>query len=39
MPALMPALAGGWAISFIQSFDEVTMTAFLATPSSTTLPV
>ena len=39
LPAMVPAIAGGWIISFIQSFDEVTMTVFIATPSSMTLPV
>jgi putative spermidine/putrescine transport system permease protein len=39
LPVMIPGVAGGWIISFIQSFDEVTMTAFLATPSLTTLPV
>jgi putative spermidine/putrescine transport system permease protein len=39
VPMMIPGIAGGWVISFIQSFDEVTMTVFVATPSSTTLPV
>lgn len=39
LPLMIPGVAGGWVISFIQSFDEVTMTAFVATPSSMTLPV
>ena len=38
-PLMIPGVAGGWVISFIQSFDEVTMTVFVATPSSMTLPV
>jgi putative spermidine/putrescine transport system permease protein len=38
-PLMIPGVAGGWVISFIQSFDEVTMTVFVATPSSRTLPV
>jgi putative spermidine/putrescine transport system permease protein len=38
-PLMIPGVAGGWMISFIQSFDEVTMTVFVATPSSMTLPV
>ena len=32
-------VAGGWVLSFIQSFDELTMTIFVATPGTTTLPV
>lgn len=39
LPLMIPGVAGGWMISFIQSFDEVTMTVFVATPSSMTLPV
>jgi len=39
LPMMLPGIAGGWIISFIQSFDEVTMTVFVATPSTTTLPV
>ncbi|MDU0343045.1 ABC transporter permease [Bosea rubneri] len=38
-PLMIPGVAGGWVISFIQSFDEVTMTVFVTTPSSMTLPV
>jgi putative spermidine/putrescine transport system permease protein len=32
-------VAGGWVLAFITSFDEVTMTVFVASPSTTTLPV
>lgn len=39
LPVMIPGVAGGWIISFIQSFDEVTMTVFIASPSTTTLPV
>lgn len=39
VPAITAGIVGGWAISFIQSFDEVTMTVFISTPSSITLPV
>lgn len=39
LPAILPGIAGGWIISFIQSFDEVTMTVFIASPSQITLPV
>jgi len=38
-PLMLPGLASGFALSFIQSFDEVTMTVFVASPSTTTLPV
>ncbi|CAN1549866.1 PotC ABC-type spermidine/putrescine transport system, permease component II [Rhabdaerophilaceae bacterium] len=39
LPLMLPGLASGFALSFIQSFDEVTMTVFVASPSTTTLPV
>jgi putative spermidine/putrescine transport system permease protein len=39
LPLLLPAVASGWALAFIQSFDEVTMTVFIAAPGASTLPV
>lgn len=39
IPMLIPGIVGGWLLSFIQSFDELTMTIFVATPSTMTLPV
>ncbi|MCK6452405.1 MAG: ABC transporter permease [Alphaproteobacteria bacterium] len=39
LPMIMPGLAGGWLLAFIQSFDELTMTVFVASPGTTTLPV
>ncbi len=39
LPLIMPGVVGGWVLAFIQSFDEVTMTVFVATPGTTTLPV
>lgn len=39
MPLIAPGLASGFALSFIQSFDEVTMTVFIASPTTFTLPV
>ncbi|RMX03507.1 ABC transporter permease [Corticibacter populi] len=39
LPMLMAGIAGGWMLSFIQSFDELTMTIFVATPGTMTLPV
>lgn len=39
LPLILPGVAGGWMLAFIQSFDEVTMTIFVATPGTTTLPV
>jgi len=39
LPLILPGVASGWALAFIQSFDEVTMTVFIAAPGASTLPV
>lgn len=39
LPVILPGLISGWALAFIQSFDEVTMTVFIAAPGTETLPV
>lgn len=39
LPLIFPGLLSGWALAFIQSFDEVTMTVFIAAPGTETLPV
>jgi putative spermidine/putrescine transport system permease protein len=39
LPLILPALISGWALAFIQSFDEVTMSVFVAAPGTETLPV
>jgi putative spermidine/putrescine transport system permease protein len=39
VPLILPGLVSGWALAFIQSFDEVTMTVFVAAPGTATLPV
>lgn len=39
LPLILPGVAGGWVLAFITSFDELTMTVFVASPSTTTLPV
>lgn len=39
IPMVIPGIVGGWILSFIQSFDELTMTVFVASPSTTTFPV
>ncbi|WP_321812849.1 MULTISPECIES: ABC transporter permease [unclassified Burkholderia] len=39
LPLVLPGVVGGWMLAFIQSFDELTMTVFVATPGTTTLPV
>lgn len=39
LPLILPGVVSGWVIAFISSFDELTMSVFLASPSTTTLPV
>ena len=39
LPLILPGVASGWLLAFITSFDEVTMTVFVATPATMTLPV
>jgi putative spermidine/putrescine transport system permease protein len=39
LPLVLPGVASGWMLAFIQSFDEVTMTVFIASPGANTLPV
>jgi putative spermidine/putrescine transport system permease protein len=39
LPLLIPGVVSGWVIAFITSFDELTMSIFIASPSTTTLPV
>lgn len=39
LPMIMPGVMGGWLLSFINSFDEVTMSIFVTSPSTVTLPV
>jgi putative spermidine/putrescine transport system permease protein len=39
LPLIAPGIVSGWALAFIQSFDEVTMTVFVAAPGAETLPV
>jgi putative spermidine/putrescine transport system permease protein len=39
LPMIRTGVVGGWVLSFSQSFDELTMTIFVATPGTTTLPV
>lgn len=38
-PAIAPWLADGFALPFIQRFHEVTMTTFIASPTTVTLPM
>ncbi|MFK4510203.1 ABC transporter permease [Bradyrhizobium daqingense] len=39
LPLILPGVISGWALAFIQSFDDLTMTVFLAAPGAETLPV
>ncbi|WP_417766662.1 ABC transporter permease [Stappia sp.] len=39
LPVILPGVVSGWILAFLQSFDELTMTAFLSSPSTVTLPV
>lgn len=39
LPMILPGVAGGWLIAFITSFDELSMTIFVASPRTQTLPV
>ena len=39
LPLILPGVVSGWVLAFISSFDEVTMTVFIASPSTITLPV
>ncbi len=38
-PLILPGVVSGFVLAFITSFDEVTMTVFVASPRTTTLPV
>jgi putative spermidine/putrescine transport system permease protein len=39
LPLILPGVVSGWLLATINSFDEVTMTVFIASPATTTLPV
>lgn len=39
LPLIAPGLAGGWILAFITSFDELTVSLFLAAPAANPLPV
>lgn len=39
LPLILPGVVSGFVLAFITSFDEVTMTVFIASPGATTLPV
>lgn len=39
LPMMLPGVTGGWVLGFINSFDEVTMSIFITSPQTVTLPV
>ena len=39
LPLALPGIAAGWALAFITSFDDLTVSIFISSPSVTTLPV
>jgi putative spermidine/putrescine transport system permease protein len=39
LPMILPGVAGGWLLAFINSFDEVTLSIFVTSPATQTLPV
>jgi putrescine transport system permease protein len=38
LPLILPAIASGWVLAFILSWDDLVITSFVSGPSSTTLP-
>jgi putrescine transport system permease protein len=38
LPLIAPAIASGWVLAFILSWDDVVITSFVSGPGSTTLP-
>ncbi|WP_122744517.1 ABC transporter permease, partial [Pseudomonas viridiflava] len=39
LPMVLPGAAGSWLLAFINSFDEVTLSIFVTSPATQTLPV
>jgi putrescine transport system permease protein len=39
LPIIAPAVAGGWALAFILSLDDLVIASFTSGPGSTTLPM
>ncbi|PAT34239.1 ABC transporter permease [Vandammella animalimorsus] len=39
LPMILPGVTGGWLLAFINSFDELSMSIFVVSPSTVTLPV
>jgi putrescine transport system permease protein len=38
LPLIAPAIASGWVLAFILSWDDIVITSFVSGPGSTTLP-
>jgi len=38
LPIIAPAIASGWVLAFILSWDDIVITSFVSGPGSTTLP-
>ena len=38
LPLILPAIASGWVLAFILSWDDIVITSFVSGPGSTTLP-
>jgi len=38
LPLITPAIASGWVLAFILSWDDIVITSFVSGPGSTTLP-
>jgi putative spermidine/putrescine transport system permease protein len=39
VPMMLPGISGGWLLAFVNSFDELTMSIFVTSPATVTLPV
>ena len=39
LPLLMPAVASGWLLAFVLSFDDLVIASFVTGPQATTLPM
>ncbi|KVE05707.1 ABC transporter permease [Burkholderia anthina] len=39
LPMIVPGITGSWLLAFINSFDELTMSIFVTSPQTVTLPV
>jgi putrescine transport system permease protein len=39
LPLILPAVASGWALAFVLSFDDLIISSFVSGPGATTLPM